>query len=64
MIGLSTCALLSWCLIIGVGPNTWMGWLRGRPSRRQVGTQHLALLGMAGIACAFANVATMFFVCN
>lgn len=65
MIGLSGCALTSWCLILGgAGLSAGMGWLRGRPSRREVGTQHLALLGTAGLTCAMAGIALLVFICD
>ena len=65
MIALSSCALTSWILIIGGALlNAWMGWQRNRPSRRDVGTQHLALVGMAGLACAIAGIVTVIFVCD
>ena len=41
-----------------------MGWLRGRPSRREVGTQHLSWMGTAGLVCAVAGIAMLAFVCG
>ncbi len=65
MIGLWTCGLISWCLIIGgFGLETWMICLREGPSRRGVGTQHLAIVGMAGLACGIAGMVMMFFFCD
>jgi hypothetical protein len=65
VIAISNCTLTGLVLIVaGAGLNAWMGRLRNHPSRREAGTQHLVLIGMAGLVCAIAGFTTMVFVCD
>ena len=61
----AACPTVAWTLIAaGFSFSLLMNWLRSRPSRREVGTQHLAFAGMLGTAAAIAGMVLLFFVCD